>query len=90
MVLHFCFHHFFDRPAQKIFARFLDVSGTLDVILFQQLTDYISFSFFLSLAIFLGLLCFYFIIDDLIDDLLFLFTEIIFYARIRLVKQRFT
>ena len=74
MVVHFCFHHFFDRPAQNIFERFLDVLGTLDVILFQQLTDYISFSFrhfhsvyiFLVSCHFLGLLCFYFIIDDLL------------------------
>lgn len=39
MRIHFCFHHFLDRSAQKIFERFLYVGGALNVVFLQQPLD---------------------------------------------------
>lgn len=45
MVTHLSFHHFLDRAAEQIFQGILNVFSTLDIILIQQLTNDITFSF---------------------------------------------
>ena len=45
MIIHFCFHHFLNGAAQEIFKCVLNIFSRLDVILFKELMDNISFSF---------------------------------------------
>ena len=44
MVIHFCFHHFFDCSTQKIFQSVLDIFGCLNIVFFQKLMDNVAFS----------------------------------------------
>ena len=45
MILHFCFHHFLDGAAKKIFKSILDIFSSLNIVFFEKLTNDISFSF---------------------------------------------
>ena len=74
MVIHFRFHHFFDRTAEQVFEGILDILCGFDVVLLQELADDIAFSFgHLDFVYRFLLFChdkrppmiFYFTIDDL-------------------------
>lgn len=45
MIIHFCFHHFFNCFAQKIFQSILNIFGCLNIVFLQKLTDNVTFSF---------------------------------------------
>ena len=45
VVIHLDFHHFFDSPAKQVFQSILNALCRLNVVLLQQLTDNVSFSF---------------------------------------------
>ena len=45
MIIHSCFHHFFDRSTQKILQSILNIFGCLNIVFFQKLMDNVTFSF---------------------------------------------
>ena len=44
MIIHLCFHHFFDGSSEQIFESILDIFGSFDIILLKELLNDISFS----------------------------------------------
>ena len=45
MVIHFGFHHFLDSSTEQVFQGILDIFGSFDVILLQELLDDLAFAF---------------------------------------------